>query len=158
MPPGTSKKKSAGPEQPVASTEPSLSIGQLVEVLAARVMGLNSDEFELRNPPGNGFCWGAAPIAGWLPGLLRNFNVEKLPFENPDAVCTSCASDRKVEAVARDSAFGVAPTPNLETGATNRNLMASVVANAMDAGKKQKGPGATPSLHRLPMVSKGAPT
>ena len=158
MPPATSKKKSAGPEQPVASTEPSLSIGQLVEVLAARVMGLNSDEFELRNPPGNGFCWGAAPIAGWLPGLLRNFNVEKLPFENPDAVCASCASDRKVEGVARDSAFGVAPTPNLETGATNRNLMASVVANAMDAGKKQKGPGATPSLHRLPMVSKGAPT
>ena len=157
MPPAT-KKKSAGPEQPGANTEPSLSIGELVEVLTERVMGLNPNEVELRNPPGNGFCWGAATMAGWLPGLLRNFDVESLPFEKPGAVCPSCASDRKVEAVARDSAFGVAPTPKLETGPTNRNLIASVVANAMDAGKKQKGPGATPSLHRLPMVSKGAPT
>ena len=63
----------------------------MVVDVAEQLLGLASGEYELRNHGGNGFCWGSATLAGFTPGLVRNFNVEKEPFSGAGA--SSCAHD-----------------------------------------------------------------
>jgi hypothetical protein len=129
----------------------------MVVVVAEQLMGLGAGEYELRNAAGNGFCWGSATCGGFISGLVRSFNVESTPFEG--AGPPSCAHDRNVEAVARDSAFGVAPTPVALAGdeRDGRDQLSSVVWLAMDAGRK-KSAGSHPNLDKLPFVRLRAQT
>ena len=145
-----------GHELPLPASE-NVSAAQKVVIVAEQLMGLDSGEYELRNHAGNGFCWGSATCAGFMPGLLRSFTVESTPFEG--AGPSSCAHDRNVEAVARDSAFGVAPTPVAlpEDAVAGRDALSSVVWLAMDAGRKASA-GSHPNLDKMPMVCQRAQT
>ena len=114
---------------------------------------------ELRNPPGNGFCWGSSLLMAFHPDLIQKYKVEALPHVGRPPM--SCAVDRMVEHLARECVFEAVPEPRMCLQKKLRNSPPNVVHLEQTAADDHAGTGAAgvkpKLLHLVWKVSSPSP-